>query len=247
MKKNLILFLFISALSFSQEITPFKGAVESKSITKDGTTFCVIAKDSDGNVVESINSDGFYSIRYRDEYVGGVWLVPQGVNAPDVVTVTIGGISTLKYAFDGGNTEERLANTFEIAHDVPIDLINAGTLKIEWHVHYRPATTGTGDVQWWFDWSYTPPPVNGTVYAPIAMSALNCIGTIQANTTYYQYLSAAELSVPLGGFQIGGVITFNLRRTPNGGSDTYAGDALLIKTALHVPTDGNGSRQRYIK
>lgn len=188
-----------------------------------------------------------YPVQYRDEYVGGVWLTPAGATAPDVVTVTIGGVLTQKYAFDGGTQEERLANNFEIAHDIALDEVNAGTIKMEWHVHFRPATTGSGDVQWWFDWCYTPPKNGSTVYAPIAMSALNCIDTIQANTQYYHYLCGAELAVPAGGFQIGGIITFNLRRTPTGGSDTYAGDALLIKTALHIPTNSRGSRQRYIK
>jgi hypothetical protein len=29
--------------------------------------------------------------------------------------------------------------------------------------------------------------------------------------------------------------------------DTYGADALLLKTALHVPVNSRGSRQRYIK
>lgn len=204
--------------------------------------------DATGNtVVEYTDENGFHQVRYRDEYVGGAWLPASGAAAPTIVNVTIGGVATQKYAFNGTTTEERLANSFEIAHDIPIDLVNAGTLKMEWHVHFRPATTGTGDVKWFFDWSYTPPPSNGTVFAPIAMTALSCINTVQANTQYYQYLCGAEMPVPLGGFQIGGVITFNLRRTPTDGDDTYEADALLIKTALHVPTDGDGSRQRYIK
>lgn len=207
----------------------------------------IAVKNSSDVISEYITEDGFYSTRYRDEYVGGVWLTPTGAAAPDVVNVTIGGVATQKYAFDGGTIEERLANSFEIPHDMSIIDVNNGTLKIEWHVHFRPSTIGSGDVKWFFDYCYTPPPVNGTVFAPIPQTSLSAIKSITANTEYYQYIVGAELPVPLGGFELGGIITFNLRRTPTDSEDTYAADALLIKSALHVPTDGRGSRQRYIK
>jgi hypothetical protein len=215
--------------------------------TSDNAVKPQIITDKDGNIVAYTDANGFQAIRYRDEYVGGVWLTPTGAAAPDVVTVTIGGVSTQKNAFDGGNTEERLANNFEIPHDMAITEVNAGTLKVEWHVHFRPSTTGTGNVKWFLDYCYTPPPVNGTSYAPIPQTSLSAIKTILANNQYYQYIIGVELPIPLGGFDIGGIITFNLRRTPTDTEDTYNADVLLIKSALHVPTNDFGSRQRYIK
>lgn len=202
----------------------------------------LVLKDKEGNIVAFIDSNGFKEIRYRDEYVGGPWLTPQGVAAADVVTVTIGGVVTQLYAFDGGVTEERLSNSFEIAHDLAIDEINAGTLKIEWHNHFRPSTANAGDVKFFFDWSYTPP--NG---APIAIQPLSFVHTIEANKQYHQLLKGDELPVPEGGYQIGGLIDFSVRRNPADVADTYADDVLFIKAALHVPTNDFGSRQRYIK
>ena len=203
--------------------------------------------ENDTTLRDYIDSEGFKQVRYRDEYAGGAWLNPTGGAAPDLVTVVIGGVSTQKYSFDGNNTEERLANSFEIAHDIPIDLVNDLTLKLEWHVHARPSSNNAGVVKWFFDWSYTPPPVEGVAQSPIAMTTLTCLQTIAANSQYKHVLCGTEMPVPLGGYQIGGIISFNLRRTPTDSQDTYGYDILLIKTALHVPTDDRGSRQRYIK
>jgi len=215
-------------------------AIELSAVGDNEKPF--IVKDKDGNIVAFIDSNGFKEIRYRDEYVGGPWLTPQGVAAPDVVTVTIGGVVTQCYSFDGGNTEERISNNFEIAHDLPIDEINAGTLKIEWHNHFRPSTTGAGDVKMFFDWSYSPPGA-----APIPMTSLSVLNTIAADKQYHHLLAGVELPVPAGGYAIGGIIEFTLRRTPSDTQDTYADDVLLIKTALHVPTNDHGSRQMYFK
>jgi len=60
-------------------------------------------------------------------------------------------------------------------------------------------------------------------------------------------MAGVELPVPSGGYQIGDLIKFNIRRTPTTTGDDYGADFLLYKVALHVPSDGNGSRQRYFK
>jgi hypothetical protein len=214
----------------------------SKGRTNDGSTNAAEFYDSDNNLVEYIDTEGFYQVRYRDEYVSGRWTSAAAAAAPDEVNVTIGGIATRSYAFDGNNTEESMSNHFEMPHDLAYDLVNAGTLKLEVHTHFRPSTNNDGDVKWFFDWCYTP--VFG---APIPMTGVSYIYAVEANTLHYQLLVGVELPVPAGGYGVGGVITFNTRRNPQDGEDTYPDDALFIKTALHVPIDGNGSRQRYIK
>ena len=47
----------------------------------------------------------------------------------------------------------------------------------------------------------------------------------------------------LTGVPIGDIIQFNLRRTPTG--DSYPDDAILVKVAMHVPTDDRGSKNIY--
>lgn len=46
-----------------------EGALSIKGTTNDGSTNILEVLDSDGNIVDKVNTDGFYQIRYRDEYV----------------------------------------------------------------------------------------------------------------------------------------------------------------------------------
>jgi len=73
------------------------------------------------------------------------------------------------------------------------------------------------------------------------------ITEIPANSIDVHFVSGVELPVPVGGFSIGDIILFNIKRIPTDNEDTYNADALFFKCALHVPTNDFGSRQRYIK
>lgn len=204
--------------------------------------------DSSGNVVANFDSNGFQSIRYRDEYVGGDWVAAAGAAAPDLVNYTIAGLGTRMYSYDGGVTEERMSNSFEIPHDIALDEVNAETLDIEMHIHWMPSDNTAGDVEWFADLVYFP--VNG---APESLGTLSVVTSVAINQQYYHKLSAflngsavAKIAKPSTGFQIGGVIHFNVRRTPTGANDTYGSDAIMIKAAIHVPVNDTGSRQLYI-
>lgn len=189
-----------------------------------------------------ITAEGFKGIRYRDEYVAGNWVSASGAAAPDAVAYTIGGIPYTLLSFDGGNTEERVANSFEIPHDVALDELNSSTLNLEWHIHFMPSTTSSGVVKWFFDYCYIPPNLS-----PISQTSLNLTHTITSNQQYFHFIKGVSIPKPPSGYHIGGIILFNLRRTPSDTSDTYSGDAILIKTALHVPINDFGSRQMYTK
>lgn len=198
--------------------------------------------NSDGELIEKVDENGFKSIRYRDEYVGGEWVNPTGGTPPDDVSVTIGGVLFRMKAFDGNNTTEWFANSFEMAHDLAFDEINSGTVKIEVHVHFMPSNNNAGAVKWFFDWAYLP--AGG---APIPMTTVSFINTFGIDRQYNHMLAGVELPVPAGGYGIGDIILFNIRRTPTDPDDNYPSDALFLKCALHVPTNDFGSRQRYIK
>ena len=192
---------------------------------------------------------GFETVQYRDEYPSGVWQVASGGAAPDIIGYTIGGIGVNRYSFDGGNTEERMSNAFEIPHDLAFDELNAETLYIEVHIHWSPSTTGTGDVEWFFDYCYRP---EGA--APITATSLSVVVNIPSNQQYFQKISAfkdsgavVRIPKPSSGFTLGDMILFNIRRTPSGTNDTYTGEAILEQVALHVPTNDRGSRERYTK
>lgn len=193
--------------------------------------------EDDGTYVANLEA-----ITWRDEYVGGEYFVPAGAAAPDLVTPTIGGVVTRKYSFDGVNTAESLSNTFEIAHDSALSLVNSGDLSYELHLHLAPSTTGTGTCRFTVDWCYIPP--NG---APVAGTQLVLTKAFTGNQQYYNILVAGNLATTAGGFAVGGLIEFTLTRTPTHGDDTYTADVILYKVALHIPCDTLGSREIYTK
>ena len=195
--------------------------------------------DIEGGNYAEFEADGTYIARgtsstFRDELPSYV-LPAAGATAPDSVTHTIGGIIRQLYSFDGAGTEERLSGSFEIPHDWKLDS------EIEIHIHWRPSTTGTGNVEWHFDWEYSPP--QG---APVTKTTLSGVATIPAAQQYLHKLNTIGL-IDATGFSLGGKIGFNLRRSPAGVNDTYGADALFEQIAMHVEIDTLGSRQRYVK
>jgi hypothetical protein len=173
---------------------------------------------------------------WRDEYPA-IIIPVSGSAAPDSVSATVGGVVRQMYSFDGANTEERLSGSFEVPHDYMIGE------AIEVHVHWRPVTTGTGVVKWFFDWEYSP--ANA---AAISQTTLSKTEELATNKQLWHLItSIGNLPQPSTPFGIGGKIGFNLRRTPNDTDDTYTGEVLLEQISLHVPCDTNGSRQIYVK
>jgi len=222
----------------------------AKATTKDGSTNVAEFLDSDGTMVQKIDSLGFGNVFYRDEYPSGIWTNAAGAAAPDIVGYTIGGVGVNRDAFDGGTIEEKKSNTFEIPHDIDIDAVNDGTKVIEVHVHWRPASsTATGQVKWFFDWSYS-----AYLGDPIAMTSLSCKRNLTTATQFRHYIdqftdgsSVVKLEIPVGGFDIGGLILFNIRRKPTDAEDDYTADVILEQVALHIPVNSDGSRTIFNK
>jgi len=171
---------------------------------------------------------------YRDEYPS--ILVPASwAAAPDSVGATIWGVARQLYAFDWWNTAERLSWSFEIPHDYMM------WTPIEVHVHYRPSTTWTGNVKWFFDWEFSV-----AQWAPVAQTTLSVVDTVTVSTQYRHKL-VAIWELPALWYSLGDKIGFNIRRTPADVQDTYAGDVLLEQVAIHIQVDTLWSRQRYAK
>lgn len=182
------------------------------------------------------------AVNWRDEYVAGEYFVPTGASAPDIVDVTVGGVVTRKWAFDGSNTTEKLGNTCEIPHDADIVAINADTKKIEFHIHAGPSDNNTGVIRFVVDSVLLK--AQGGI-APLTQLVLTKEFT--ANLQYNNIIFGGNLTLPVGGFGIGDIIEFTISRTPTHQDDTYAADTIFFKAALHVPVNMLGSSQRYIK
>jgi hypothetical protein len=183
--------------------------------------------------------DNYYGIRYRDEFTAGDYFTPSGSTSPDVNTVTFGSLTMRFYSFDGGSTIETMSNSFEVNHDVSVNHINAGKVKIELHVHCMPSSNNAGFVR--FVIQYAQVPTHGI---PLATQTKTIDIVVNANTQHKHLLGGVELDFTQN-VDIGDIIIFSITRLST--QDTYADDILFIKSALHVPLDDLGSRQRYIK
>jgi hypothetical protein len=182
---------------------------------------------------------GFRQIRYVDEMPSGIWVTPAGSTAPDDVTVTIGGIQFKGKAFNGSGTTELMSNQFEINHNTAVDLINAGTVEEEVHVHMMPSTNDAGVAVFQFEYTYIPFNEAPIVCTPILLKV-----DIAINQQYFNLLKGEYIPIPAGGFHIGDIILFNLKRDPTHIDDSYEHDAILLQCAMHVPVDNRGSRHR---
>lgn len=191
-----------------------------------------------------IDAKGFQTSQYDDILPSQDWTPANGGAAPDIAAHTIGGVSVNFRAFDGGNTEESMANVFEILHNIDVDGLNRVTapLLAEIHTHGMPSTALSGVVKIFYDLVYQP--VNS---APIAWGTFSNLITINASEQYFHKLGGITFAKPTSGFSIGDQLIVKYRRTPTDAEDTYAGDWLFMQCALHMPINSNGSRQRYVK
>jgi len=199
--------------------------------------------DSDDTTLRKVfYNTGFSNIEYDDLLPNDGWTNAPGGAAPDVVNHTIAGVGFQFMSFDGGNTEERISNSFEILHGVDIESLNAGTQKLEIHTHGMASTTASGVVKIFFDLVYFPIDL-----APLLMGSYSVLIPILANQQYFHKVSGVEITKPTSNYNIGDKIKVRYRRTPTDAEDIYGGDWLFEQCAIHAPLNSNGSRQRYSK
>jgi len=210
-------------------------------------------KDAAGLTQNYFNEEGWMQPRYRDEYVSGPYEYGQGGAAPAVSTVNISGEDD----GDGNTTLQMRLRTFvrtgparviygafEINHDVALDGANAGAHPLEAHVHYIPidVPVAGNTASWSLDYA-----VMGLDEAPLIQAQVTATATLApADASRHKIVAFNDnvIPPPTGGWKIGMIVPFALRYLA---ASTYAGNIGFLKAALHVPCDGLGSRQRFIK
>jgi hypothetical protein len=200
-----------------------------------GTTTDYTKFEADGTMVAVGGA-----ICYRDEYPSQ-WLTPSSGPAT-LATVSVGGVSTRKYAFNGTATVNTLCASFEIPHDMAVAQVNAGTLPLEIHIHFAPSGFNTGIIRWVINWCQNRVNSNAQSQTPIEITR-----NITQNNAGWNLLSSDNLAIPSGGWTIGDLIEFNITRDPSNAGDTHPDPAILYQVALHVPVDTLGSRTTYTK
>jgi len=145
-------------------------------------------------------------------------------SAPDPVNIASTGIPGR--GFDGGATTEQLFWITEIPHSwqegTPFGL----------HVHWTPATTGTGTVIWRADYFLVN---RGGTFSTATTTTVTY--NIATNSQWKELTSDFPDIVTIG-ITFGARFGVRLYRDP--GTDTYTGDAVLTNLGLHFATDTPG-------
>jgi len=186
-------------------------------------------------------------ITFRDEYVAWVWELWTWSAAPDNVSVIIGWVPIKILWFDWSTTTEDISNSFEMAHDICYTQLNNDTQNLEFHIHMIPSTNNAWNVRFVVTMCYIP--VNEAPVVLVDWVTWWFINNnIPLNSQYKHFISWFEITRPVWlTYNLWDIILFNIKRIPTNAGDTYPNDILFVKSALHVPVDMTGSRERYTK
>jgi hypothetical protein len=163
---------------------------------------------------------------YRDLVLSGLGFTPGGAEAPDLINFIDSNLQA--YAFNGMNTTERLYNMVEVNHDY-----EEGS-NIELHIHWAPATSGSGDVKWqvYYSWANS----GETFPTPTLVSAVSSADGAWENT--YTHVASIDGT----GKTINSQIAIQVFRDPSDAEDTYSDDVALVTFGIHYRCDTTGSR-----
>lgn len=132
-------------------------------------------------------------------------------------------------AFDASTVEE-ICSGMEHKHDAKEDT------DIQWHLHWFPTTTGTGNVVWGIEFVIkrgTTTVDSGTVSVTTATNG-NAWEEIRVNV---------GALVGNSDMKIGDQVLFRVFRDASNASDTYGADAGIYTVGFHYEVDSAGSRQ----
>ena len=170
---------------------------------------------------------------YRDINFAGTTLAT-GPTPPDIEEF-YGGGGIYGRAFAGTlTTVEQLFGIEEIQHDY-----KEGT-DLEFHVHWTPTTTASGNVKWQIAYNWLE--YNAVGGAPTVISVIQA-----ASGVAWSHQKSNFINISGVGHQIQGQFHFRLFRDPTDSQDTYAADAALLSVGIHYQVDGVGSRQTNTK
>lgn len=172
------------------------------------------------------------TVVYNDTNYNAINALP-GASAPNLVNLASTGLKG--YAFDGVNqTEELQFGAEEVLHGY-----KEGT-DISFHVHWRPTTTGAGNVKWQFEIYWDN--IDSTPGSTTNVSVVDA-----ASGTAWQHLKTDELTISGTGKKIGSLVHVRVYRDPTDSADTYGSDAVLSSIGFHYQINTVGSRQLNVK
>jgi hypothetical protein len=174
-------------------------------VETDGTLHCV----GDGTGWQDVNFE------FSVDALSGAG------NKPD--PVTWGSTSIQRPGFDDG-TEEEVDRCFEIPHEA---LLNVSTAVF--HVHWGPATAGSGVVRWGLEYFFIGEGETKTTATTIYVN-----DTASETAWRRQTANFAAISIPN---ELGTQLSFRFFRDATDGADTYGADAVVLTAGLHFEAD----------
>ncbi|MEZ5069614.1 MAG: hypothetical protein R2751_01260 [Bacteroidales bacterium] len=171
---------------------------------------------------------------FNDLMIPGLSTV-RNLNPPSLSTFLNG---TLVYSFadEGSNSnEEQVYFTVQVAH-----MWKEGSTLYP-HVHFAPATSGTGTIRWGLE--YTWANVNATFPATTTIYA-----EASASGTAHQHQVigfSTDLTPDANQDEISSMLVCRLFRDSS--VDTYTGDVLFLQFDIHMEMNSEGSREPWIK
>ena len=148
----------------------------------------------------------------------------------------MGATGLYSQAFDADNdADESLHFVAQLPHSY-----KEGS-DLEFHVHWSPSTTNTGNVVWELD--YAAITIGGTL-----SSVSTLTDTIAADGTAFKHqVSDIDDIVSGTGLGISTLLICRFTRLGDDGADTFTGVAFAYEVDFHFQLDMMGSRQEYIK
>ncbi len=154
----------------------------------------------------------------------------KGALDPPTSAIVVGGI--YGWRFDAAKAAD-LQGSFEIQHDY-----KEGT-DIDFHVHWSPTTTNTGNIVWGIEYSIAV--LGATFPATTTITKL-----IAAPGVVNRHILTDVAKISGTGLKIGTVAIFRVYRQ-NGGTDTFTGNAFLHSLGVHYQVNTIGSRTELTK
>ena len=144
--------------------------------------------------------------------------------------------------FRGNGTDEAMSFTVQLPHGW-----KEGS-TIHPHIHWIPKSTGTGDVEWNFEYSWANyDPVTPQVFPAITTSTVVASGPFTAKAHSITSLTTGNTGIDGTGKKISSILICRIWRNSSRANDTYNADAGVLFVDFHIQVDGYGSHQEYIK
>ncbi len=144
--------------------------------------------------------------------------------------------------FRNNGTEEAMSFTVQLPHGW-----KEGS-TIYPHIHWIPKSTGSGNVEWNFEYSWANyDPVTPQVFPAITTSTVISTGAFTAKTHNITALTSGNTGIDGAGKKISSILICRIWRNSSDANDTYNADAGVLFLDFHIQIDGYGSHQEYIK